>query len=49
MDSKVFNQGLLDFLAASPTPFHAVESMLKIFTEHDFKHLKEQDAWNLEP
>ena len=49
MDSKVFHQGLLDFLAASPTPFHAVESMLKIFTEHDFKHLKEQDAWNLEP
>lgn len=49
MDSKVFNQGLLDFLAASPTPFHAVESMLKIFAEHDFKHLKEQDAWNLEP
>lgn len=49
MDSKVFNQGLLDFLAASPTPFHAVESMLKIFTEHDFKHLKEQDAWNLKP
>ena len=49
MDSKVFNQGLLDCLAASPTPFHAVESMLKIFTEHDFKHLKEQDAWNLEP
>ena len=49
MDSKLFNQGLLDFLAASPTPFHAVESMLKIFTEHDFKHLKEQDAWNLKP
>ena len=49
MDSKVFNQGLLDFLAASPTPFHAVESMLKIFTEHDFKHLQEQDAWNLKP
>ncbi|MDG1206377.1 MAG: M18 family aminopeptidase [Pseudomonadales bacterium] len=49
MDSKVFNQGLLDFLAASPTPFHAVESMLKIFVQHGFQHLKEQDAWQLEP
>lgn len=49
MDSKLFNQGMLDFLAASPTPFHAVESMLNVFAQHDFKHLYEKDAWNLEP
>ena len=44
-----FNSGLLDFLAASPTPFHAVANMGRLLEEHGFTELRECDAWELGP
>jgi aspartyl aminopeptidase len=40
-----FNQNLLNFLDASPTPFHAVETMSARFDEQGFQHLDEKEAW----
>lgn len=42
-----FNQRLLDFLAESPTPFHAVESMAKRLHLAGFEALSESKAWDL--
>lgn len=42
-----FNKGLVDFLAASPTPFHAVETMKTALLEKNFNELKEADIWQL--
>ncbi len=49
MNCDKFNQGLLRFLAASPTPFHAVKSMCEIFAAAGFFILREEDSWQLEP
>lgn len=43
----LFNQGLLDFLDASPTPFHAVSSMKLLLDHAGFKALSEVDEWKL--
>ncbi len=43
-----FNQGLLNFLNASPTPFHAVEYMSSELEDAGFKKLGENEAWELE-
>ncbi len=48
MPEKEFNEGLLKFLAASPTPFHAVSQMEKILEEHGFIRLAESDRWTVE-
>jgi len=40
-----FNQRLLAFLDASPTPFHAVETMSARLDEHGFQYLDEKEAW----
>ncbi len=45
--SKDFNQRLLSFLAASPTPFHAVESMSRLLETAGFQWLSEADRWDL--
>lgn len=45
MDQHRFNQGL----AASPTPFHAVEQMAAGLAEVGFERLAEADAWSLRP
>lgn len=42
-----FNQGLLTFLAESPTPFHATQSMAKRLSNAGFHYLNEQDEWHL--
>jgi aspartyl aminopeptidase len=42
-----FNDQLLAFLAASPTPFHAVESMATILRDNGFQQLNEEDSWTL--
>lgn len=42
-----FIQGLLSFLRESPTPFHAVGSMVKRLIEAGFGELKEGDHWDL--
>jgi aspartyl aminopeptidase len=49
MDQERFNQELIDFLAASPTPFHAVEQMAVRLSQAGFTHLYEADAWQLVP
>lgn len=49
MQSKdEFNQGLLTFLQASPTPFHAVATMSEHLRAAGFKALSEGDAWSLD-
>lgn len=49
MDMRDFNAGLLKFIAASPTPFHAVASMKERLLDAGFKLLDEAQAWQLEP
>lgn len=48
MNISDFNQGLLSFIADSPTPFHAVESMKKILLKENFQQLHTEQAWQLE-
>jgi len=48
MQDSEFIKGLLKFIQASPTPFHAVEQMAMILDENGFKRLNESDAWGLE-
>jgi aspartyl aminopeptidase len=40
---------LLRFIDASPTPFHAVETMGQRLADAGFRRLEEQDVWNLKP
>lgn len=40
-----FNQGLLNFINASPTPFHAVASMVDSLQNAGFTALQESDVW----
>lgn len=46
---QTFNRGLLEYLATSPTPFHAAANLVQRLTEAGFKRLQESDAWNLTP
>jgi aspartyl aminopeptidase len=48
MNISELNQGLLNFLNSSPTPFHAVASMVKILESNKFEKLNEKDTWELE-
>lgn len=43
-----FNRELLRFLAASPTPFHAVRALAAMLEEAGFRELHETDAWRCE-
>lgn len=49
MEKFDFNQGLLNFLQRSPTPFHVVDEMLGILTSKGFKNLSEKDSWEIQP
>lgn len=49
MQKNTFNEGLLQYLAASPTPFHAVQSMTSLLDDAGFTGLSEQDDWSLAP
>ncbi len=44
-----FNAGLLKFIAASPTPFHAVLSLGERLQAAGFEQLDEVQSWQLEP
>jgi aspartyl aminopeptidase len=44
-----FNTGLLDFLHASPTPFHATNNIANQLLAAGFIPLYEGDTWQLEP
>ena len=39
---------LCDYIAKSPTPFHATKNLLSLFAENGFKHLDESDDWSIE-
>lgn len=49
MPLSPFNQELLDFLAASPTPFHVVANAQQMLTEAGFHPLDEADSWSIAP
>lgn len=42
---EALNQGLIDFLKASPTPFHATASMAQRLEAAGFQRLDERDSW----
>jgi aspartyl aminopeptidase len=44
-----FNKELLEFLQASPTPFHAVAEMVIRLKAAGFIHLFEGDSWQIQP
>ncbi|WP_151900162.1 M18 family aminopeptidase [Sulfurimonas hydrogeniphila] len=47
MNKQDFNEGLLGFLDASPTPFHATQNMAMMFENAGFIKLDETDKWEL--
>jgi len=42
------NQGLIDFLKASPTPFHATASLVQRLEAAGFVRLDEREPWTTE-
>lgn len=48
MEHTFFNQGLLDFLTNSPTPWHAVREMTDRLDKAGFTALDERDEWQLQ-
>lgn len=47
MSKEHFNQDLIQFLNASPTPYHAVATMVAKLQEAGFQPLSESEAWAL--
>jgi len=47
MKKEDFNDGLLGFLDASPTPFHATQNMSQMFENAGFIRLEETNKWEL--
>ena len=45
MQDVEFVNGLIDFIEKSPTPFHAVETMVQILDHHGFSRLDEVEQW----
>ena len=48
MQKNDFNEGLLGFLDASVTPFHATANMAAMFSNAGFELLNEVDRWDLQ-
>jgi aspartyl aminopeptidase len=48
MNQEDFNEGLMGFLDASTTPFHAVENISAMLKNAGFIELNELDIWKLE-
>jgi len=48
MNKQDFNEGLLGFLDASPTPFHATRNMSMMLQNAGFTRLIESQKWELE-
>lgn len=48
MEKQDFNEGLLGFLDASPTPFHASKNISMMLENVGFERLYEEQAWQLE-
>ena len=49
MSQEQFTSDLLDFIEGSPTPFHAVQSMVSMLRDNGFAELKESAQWSLLP
>lgn len=49
LSKESFNQGLLEFISRSPTPFHAVATMSAALQDAGFSRLDESSEWTLEP
>ncbi len=47
MNKEDFNEGLLGFLDASPTPFHTTQNMSMMFENAGFVKLEEVEKWKL--
>jgi aspartyl aminopeptidase len=45
MQDTEYTEGLLKFIQASPTPFHAVEAMTETLKAEGYQQLTESDAW----
>jgi len=48
LDQAAFNQGLMAFIAASPTPFHAVAVLEQALQDAGYQQLDEGAEWSLE-
>jgi aspartyl aminopeptidase len=46
MQDTEYTEGLLKFIQASPTPFHAVAAMKEILDAEGFQQLHESEAWS---
>lgn len=42
---EALNTGLIDFLKASPTPFHATASLAQRLEAAGYQRLDERDSW----
>lgn len=47
--AEAFNQGLLEFLERSPTPFHAANNIAAQLQDAGFVRLEESAVWDLQP
>lgn len=45
MKREIFNEGLMRFIEASPTPYHAVETMKTALEQAGFEALPEGESW----
>ena len=48
MQDTEYLEGLIEFVKASPTPFHAVATMSAMLDEEGFQQLNEAEAWSIE-
>lgn len=48
MNDNEFNQGLMEFIELSPTPFHAVQAMIGRMECMGYQQLFESEVWQLE-
>lgn len=47
--TKALAAELVDFIAESPTPFHATKNLLRMFVAGGFTQLNESDDWQVSP
>ncbi|GAV19326.1 aspartyl aminopeptidase [Mariprofundus micogutta] len=47
MQNEEFVNGLLDFIKRSPTPFHAVQTMVEKLENAGYKRLTEKESWDV--
>ncbi len=43
-----FLQGMLEYIASSPTPYHASENLCRLLDEHGFRRLLETEEWRIQ-